>query len=472
MTAGIIILLLILLLSSTWTATHYYRCTIKRGRELDRANERRREITNFLSRFSTGLQEEDGVAGMMHAAARHVAEQIDAESVAIYEVSGNHLRVTGIYGRFPLIHSSNQLLFSQHHHLFEALRSEELPIGKGFLGNMAAMRQPELVPNAAADLRFAEYPDYATFGSIMAIPLLREGMLVGVVCAATNRLRSGSPFSEAQFERLRLLSGQVQMVQNLVTVYSEINKRERIDQEIEFARHLQQSLLPQTFPSWDPFSVSAHTRSAKEVNGDFYDFVQIDEDRLLVLIGDACGKGIPACMLTAMTRSYARCIAAGTFTTLGEFLRQINDKLCRDTDEYRFITLGCCLLNRRDSLLEFGRAGHTNLVSYVHGHIRMFSPDGSALGILPNELTNFDTICLAFEPGTSVIMYSDGLTEALNKEQEEFGITRLSEVFKDSCESGGSPQAVIDHVMEAVINYETEQSDDQTLMLIRHTGKE
>jgi len=472
MTEGIIIFLVILLLPVTLTAIHYFHRTRELGRTLDRANERRREITNFLSRFSTGLQEEDGVEGAMHAAARHVAEQTDAESVAIYEVTDNVLRVTGVCGTYPLIHSSNQMLFARHHHLFEALRREEMPVGRGFIGGMATTRQAELVSDASADPRFIEYPDFANFGSIMAIPLLREGILTGVVCAATNRLRPGSPFSEAQFERLRLLSGQIQMVQNLVKVYSEISKRERIDQELEFARHLQQSLLPQAFPAWDQFSINAYTRSAKEVNGDFYDFVEIDRDRLLVILGDACGKGIPACMLTAMTRSYARCLAAaGSFTTLSEFLRQINDKLYRDTDADRFITLGCCLLDRRNSLLEFGRAGHTDLVSHVHEHIRTFSPAGSALGILPDEFANFDTICLAIEPGTSVIMYSDGLTEALNKEQEEFGLDRLSEVFRNSSELGGSPQAVVDRVMDAVINYEVEQSDDQTIVLIRHTGK-
>ena len=141
MTAGIIIFLVILLLPVTLTAVHYFRRTIELGRALDRANERRREITNFLSRFSTGLQEEDGVEGAMHAAARHVAEQTDAESVAIYEVAGNELRVIGVCGTYPLIHSSNQLLFSRHHHLFEALRREEIPIGRGFLGGLATTRQ-------------------------------------------------------------------------------------------------------------------------------------------------------------------------------------------------------------------------------------------------------------------------------------------------------------------------------------------
>ena len=472
MTAGIIIFLVILLLPVTLTAVHYFRRTIELGRALDRANERRREITNFLSRFSSGLQEEDGVEGAMHAAARHVAEQTDAESVAIYEVSGNELRVIGVCGTYPLIHSSNQLLFSRHHHLFEALRREEIPIGRGFLGGLATTRQAELVPDASADPRFTEYPDFANFGSVMAIPLLREGILVGVVCAATNRLRPGSPFSEAQFERLRLLSGQVQMVQNLIKVYSEISERERIDQELDFARHLQQSLLPPAFPAWDQFSIDAYTRSAKEVNGDFYDFVEIDDDRLLIIIGDASGKGIPACMLTAMTRSYARCFAAaGSFTTLSDFLRKINEKLFQDTDADRFITLGCCLLSRKNSLLEFGRAGHTDLVSYVHGHIRTFSPAGTGLGILPDDFANFDTICLAIEPGSSVMMYSDGLSEALNKEQEEFGLARLTEVFKASCEVGGTPQAVINRVMDSVITYEVEQNDDQTIVLIRHTGR-
>ncbi|MDR0932531.1 MAG: SpoIIE family protein phosphatase [Victivallales bacterium] len=472
MIAGIIVFLAVLILPLGLLATYYFRRSNALERALDRANERRREITKFLSRFSSGLQEEDGVEGAMHSAARHVAEQTDAESVAIYEVFGSELRIIGVFGNYPLIHSSNQLLFARHHHLFEALRREEIPLGKGFLGGLAITRESELIPDAAADSRFVEYPDFANFGSIMAIPLLREGILVGVVCAAGNQLRSNTSFSEAQFERLKLLSGQILMVQNLVKVYSEISKRERIDQELDFARHLQQSLLPPAFPAWDQFSINAYTRSAKEVNGDFYDFVEIDDNRLLIIIGDASGKGIPACMLTAMTRSYARCFAAaGSFTTLTDFLQKINDKLFLDTDADRFITLGCCLLDRQNSLLEFARAGHTDLISFVHDHIRTFSPAGTGLGILPNEFATFETICLAIEPGTSVMMYSDGLSEALNKDEEEFGLTRLSEVFKNSCEVGGAPQGIIDRVVDAVVTYEVEQNDDQTIVLIRHTGK-
>ncbi len=469
MTGWIIVLLTLFLLPALALAAYYFQRCLALEARLDLANERRREIASFLARFSSGLQEENGIEGAMHAAARHVSEQTEAEAVAIYDLVDDELRVSGVCGTYPLVHSSNKVLFTRHHHLFEALRRERIKPGRGFIGAVAVSRQPELVPNASADSRFSEYPEFTSLASVMAMPLLREGMLTGVICAATNRLHPSAPFSEQQFERLRLLSGQVLMVQNLVRVYSEISRRERIDQELEFARHLQQSLLPQSFPAWDQFSINAFTRSAKEVNGDFYDFVEIDENRLLVVIGDACGKGIPACMLTAMTRSFARSLA-DQFTTLSNFLEQINDKLHRDTDADRFITLGCCLLDRRNSLLEFGRAGHTDLISFVHGHIRVFSPAGAALGIMPGEYVKFDTICTAFEPGTTLMMYSDGLSEALSKEAEEFGLERLTESFRHSCELGGSPQQVMERVLDNVAEFEQEQGDDQTIILIRHIG--
>ncbi len=464
----IIAALLLALGVAGWVIVRCQRRMAELNRSLEWSNERRREITNFLNRFSTGLQQDEGVAGAMHAAARHVAEQTDAEAVAIYELTGDDLRVVGVCGTYPLIHSSNKLLFSRQHFLFETLRRERVSLGEGFIGAVAANRQPELVPDASADPRFAEYPEYTSLNSVMAIPLLRDGNLVGVVCATINRRRPGSPFSEAQFDRLRLLAGQVLMVHNLVQVYSEISRRDRIDQELEFARHLQLSLLPSAFPAWDQFAIDAYTRSAKEVNGDFYDFVEIDNDRLLVIIGDACGKGIPACMLTAMTRSFARSLA-DNFTTLGRFLTDINDKLHRDTDADRFITLGCCLLDRRNSLIEFGRAGHTDLVSFVHDHIRIFSPDGTALGILPSEFAVFDTICFAFEAGATMMMFSDGLSEALNKDSEEYGMGRLSETFKEACEGGGTPRTIMNRVLDAVADFEVEQNDDQTIVLIRHT---
>ena len=157
--AWIIVVLVILLLPVAITAVHFWRRSAELARLLDHANERRREIGSFLNRFSTGLQSEEGVAGAMHAAARHVAEQTDAEAVAIYEMAGDELRAIGVCGTYPLVHSTNKVLFSKHHHLFEALRRERIAPGQGFLGGIVVNRRAELVPDASADTRFVEYPE-------------------------------------------------------------------------------------------------------------------------------------------------------------------------------------------------------------------------------------------------------------------------------------------------------------------------
>ena len=142
------------------------------------------------------------------------------------------------------------------------------------------------------------------------------------------------------------------MTQDLVHVYAETSRQQRIRQELDFARQLQSSLLPESVPAWDQFAVYAFTKSAKEMNGDFYDFVEIDEDRLLIVLGDACGKGVPACMLTSMTRSFIRSLAEN-FTDLQSFLKALNKNVYRDSDDERFVTLGCCLLDRRNSVVEY-----------------------------------------------------------------------------------------------------------------------
>ena len=322
-----------------------------------------------------------------------------------------------------------------------------------------------MLPDGSVDPRLADYPQVMKLESVMAVPLIREEKLLGYAVALNNLVQKWQSFSRDQFKRLQSLDAEIIMVSQLMQVFGEISQRERIDQELGFARSLQQALLPPPFPPWEEFTITARTRSAKEVNGDFYDFIRIDDDRILVLLGDACGKGIPACLLALMTRSFARSLS-DNFTTLTAFLQDLNAKLCRDTEADRFITLGCCLLDRRHWLMEFGRAGHTNLVTYVHHHLRELSPDGAALGILPRDIATFETICISMDHDTRAILFSDGMTEATDARGEEFGVKRLSRAFFDGCEKSDDPEEILQTVLSGVSAFEKEQTDDQTIVLI------
>ncbi len=436
--------------------------------ELERLKAGNAKTDHFLSSMFQEMRSERGLSGAMHVTAAYVAEQCEADSAIIYEVNGDRLHALGMYGAFPLCRSNNRVLMNHQRQLFEAIRREHIRLGKGVLGAAAESDDPELIPEVHMDMRFAEYPQENLHGGMMIMPLRAGGVSVGLACVFGNRRHPGLSFDEIQFNTFKLLSPQIIMSLDLLHAYGEISRRERIDQELDFARQIQFSLLPEAFPDWDQFAVTAFTRSAKEVNGDFYDFVEIDKDRLLIVIGDACGKGVPACMLTAMTRSVIRAMA-DNFVSLGEFLHDLNRNLYRGTDADRFITLGCCLLDRKNSLLEFGRAGHTELITFVRNHIRTIMPDGTALGIIPDDLAEFDTFCMSFQPGMALLLFSDGMTEAINTSGEEFGIRRLQELFRIGCNNGESAKGIINLLLEEVGSYEEEQSDDQTLIIIQHT---
>ena len=398
--------------------------------------------------------------GALHSSACYVCEQIEAGSVAIYILGDGKLTVMGVCGDYPLRSGAKGI---HQKKLLDVLRNEPVNPGEGFIGKVAESRHGEMVNDPAEDERLARY---GIHDCVMAVPMIKEGIVYGVICAVENRMLSDKPFSGAQFNRLKSLSSQVLMVQQLVQVYGEISRRERIDQELAFVRQFQNSLLPPPSVTLGDFSVCARTTSAKEVNGDFFDMVRIDDNRLLVMVGDACGKGMPACILASVTRSFARAMAA-EFTTLTKFLRDVNANLNRDSDADRFITMGCCLIDTRGGLLEFGRAGHTDMIMHIHGHLRRLSPTGTALGMLPDEDAEFDTICLAVDHGTSIMLFSDGLSEALNHDREEFGTSRLMNAFHIACEHRDTPSGIIDEVMASVHEFEYEQNDDQTMILIR-----
>ena len=423
------------------------------------------EIDHFLDLFSRSLRSDDELSDSMHQAAEHIADLLMAEAVCIYRLEKDRLVVSGVSGRYPL----SQLTINMNEEASpdfyrQVLREEDIALGEGFIGRTASRRSSILLTNARHDEHLSEFPMERLPEQVMAVPVFRGDELTGVICAVANT--NWGRFNMDKLSQLQFAASQVRLIHDLEDSYKLRSAQERLKQELGFARQLQASLLPEAVPEWGKFSVFAKTTSAKEVNGDFYDILRIDEDRLLIVMGDACGKGIPACLLASMTRSFIRA-AAEHFTTLEALLREVNRNLYRDTDAERFVTLGCCLLDKKHGLIEYARAGHTELVYFIRNHIRRLFPDGTGLGILPDEFATFDTICLQMPPGMSLLLYSDGLTEALDFNGEEFGVDRLADEFEMRCNAKMSVEEVLDGLMDVVSDFEPEQHDDRTAIMIR-----
>ena len=437
----------------------------RRGAMLAKAIRQQTEIDHFLDLFSRSLRSADELSDSMDQAAEHIAELVMAESVCIYRMEDKRLYVAGVSGKYPLSQATIDMDENTPEEVYkQALREEDIAEGEGFIGRTASRRRSILLQQARQDEHLSEFPMERLPEQVMAVPVFRGDELSGVICATANS--NWGVFNSEKLAQLQFAATQVRLIQDLEDSYKVRSAQERLNQELGFARQLQASLLPEAVPNWDKFAVYAKTNSAKEVNGDFYDFVQVDEDRLLIVLGDACGKGVPACLLASMTRSFIRA-AVDHFTTLEAMLREVNRNLYRDTDAERFVTLACCLLDKKNGLLEYARAGHTDLVYFIRGHIRRLLPEGTALGILPDEFATFDTFCVQMPAGMAVLLYSDGITEALNFDSEEFGIDRLANEFESRCKGNLSTEEILDGLFDVVSAFEVDQHDDRTAIMIR-----
>lgn len=448
-----------------------HRMEIRLKDRIKDALHKKAEITNFLSLFSQNLKTLDQIDTSMNMTARYVADLVEAQSICIFALEGEYLKAVGVSGAFPPLHTAGQYVLTKPRYILESLKRDRIKLGEGVIGEIAAKRESLLLENPSDDPRFAGHDTVIPIRTLMAVPLINEAAVTGVMCAANSR-RQNAPFTAEQFSNFKFIASQVVLAQNIVQVYSTLSEQQRINQELEFARQLQYSLLPQSFPPWGDFEVHSFARSSKEVSGDFFDFVQIDDDRLLIVIGDACGKGIPACMIMAMTRSFIRS-SAEHFTTLKNMLAELNANLFRDTDDERFITLACCVLDKKLSNIEYARAGHTELFIYVREHIRRIFPDGSALGLLPTELSTFDTFCTEFTPEMSILLFTDGISEQINERGEEYGNDRLMEVFKHSRLNKELPEDTIKTILDSLDEFtgseDIPQLDDQTMVIIQHS---
>ena len=235
----------LLLISMTVLIIFLYRRSKKIQYKLDMAVKAKYEMGDFLTQFSQGLESRDGLKGSVNSICRYVARQIGAEGVAIYELSGSELSASGVSGIYPLIPSKNYKLLGNLEHLHEAVKLCKFAVGDGsFAGDIAASKQPEYVTNPSRDQRFCNTLIPEGLTGVIGEPLICDDMLFGVIIAINNNQNYGAPFNKSQKEHLHHLTSQIVLMHKLVNSYSAMNRRERIDQELEFARQIQFSLLP------------------------------------------------------------------------------------------------------------------------------------------------------------------------------------------------------------------------------------
>lgn len=247
---------------------------------------------------------------------------------------------------------------------------------------------------------------------------------------------------------------------------------ERIESELTIAREIQLGIIPRTFPPYPnrlEFDLFALMEPAKQVGGDLYDFFLIDADHLCFLVGDVSGKGIPASLFMAVTVTLIKAISQkGLFP--GEILTQANKNLSQGNDSCMFVTVFCCILNLRTGEVTYANAGHNPPVIIRRQAKAEFLAVKADLPLGPMEGVTFQTQRFVLNPGDSLFLYTDGVTEAMNDREELFTNERLLEGLQSF--KGVLQEKKIEDLMKEIRTFSkgVEQSDDITMLILTYKG--
>jgi len=248
----------------------------------------------------------------------------------------------------------------------------------------------------------------------------------------------------------------------------ETQERQRIEQELRVARLIQQTLLSKSLPELEDYQIAAYYKPAREVGGDFYDFFMLGDGRLGIVVGDASGKGIPAALVMASTRSVLRTSAQRAGLAPGEVLAQANEILYRDIPSNMFVTCFYAILDPESGRLHYANAGHDLPYLRCESGADELRAKGMPLGLMSSM--SYEEKEIILEAGEATLLYSDGLVEAHDPQGEMFGFPRLRALV---AEHADEKRSLGDFVLEELYTFTGEgweQEDDITLLTLERSA--
>jgi serine phosphatase RsbU (regulator of sigma subunit)/anti-sigma regulatory factor (Ser/Thr protein kinase) len=301
-------------------------------------------------------------------------------------------------------------------------------------------------------------------GVKLVVPLVSQGELIGLLNLGPRL--SDQDYSTDDRRLLDSLAAQAAPALRVGQLVREqeiqARQHERIEQELEVARLIQQNFLPRELPALAGWEISAHYKPAREVGGDFYDVIELDGGRVAFVVGDVTDKGVPAAMVMAATRSILRATSQGQASPAA-VLRRANDLLCPDMPPKMFVTCLVAVLDPLTGVLRYANAGH-NLpcVRTASGSVELRAT-GMPLGLMPEM--EYDEKEAVLEPGECLLLYSDGLVEAHDPGGEMFGFPRLRELMGLSTASTSPVEGLLAE-LDRFTGSAWEQEDDITLVAL------
>jgi serine phosphatase RsbU (regulator of sigma subunit) len=304
-------------------------------------------------------------------------------------------------------------------------------------------------------------------GAEILLPLTSQGELLGLLILGLHL--KGDNYTRDEFAILNTLAPQVapalRVAQMVQAQQAQVSEHERIEQELRTASEIQHTFLPKDVPAIRGWQLVAYYQSARQVGGDFYDFIPFADGRLGLVIGDVAGKGIPAALVMTATRTMLRTAAQETASP-GEVFARANELLYAEIPSMMFVTCFYAILDPTSGLMRFANAGHDLPYRRCNEGVSELRASGMPLGLMPDSRYEEHEVTIA--SGESLFLYTDGLVEAHNPHREMFGFPRLKTLLAEHFD-GSSLFNLLLGELKSFTGEAWEQEDDITMITLQRT---
>lgn len=341
------------------------------------------------------------------------------------------------------------------------------PKGLGVAGWVAANGQPVVTKDISKDSRFYSGVQNKTgfhTHSYLCVPLKIKDRIIGT--AQVLNCIGGDEFSEEDLYIMEGFARQATIALENARLHQEELEKKRMEEELELAHRIQQQLLPEYDPQLPGYDITGFSFPSRWVGGDYFDFIQLPENRMSIIIADVCGKGVPAAVMMSSMQAVLHSLTGLNFS-LQTTVHNLNRYICLNSTSDKFITNFYSELDYTKHTLSYINCGHNPPYLFrKNGTVETLLTGGLVLGVLEDAKYAFSETYL--EPGDIVLMYTDGVTEEHNEQKEMFGENRLMELVSGITEL--SAGEILEKIYQAVMQFGKdgqEAEDDLTLVCIK-----
>lgn len=435
-------------------------------------------VLGFMQDIGEVLSESESVdmQGLLRRVVHHAVRTTGAAAGVVYLVDQNRecLRVAALSGVFPPLDlelgDGVKNAFSKIRYVERLVREQPVRMGQGIVGAVVTQGVPFLCEEGAIDQRVPKYEhDFLKINSLLMVPMRFHHEATGVI-AVVNPV-DGIPFSATDRDVLQALADQAAVAVHYARFSAALDEKRKLDYDLGVARKIQMALLPRRIPQVEGLEIAAFSEPAQQVGGDYYDFIQMPDGKLGVVIADVAGKGISGALLVSECRSLLRVTAQQGLSPV-EILTKVNRMVGPDISEDKFISMLYAVIDPSKMTLTVARAGHTYPI--VHegvGEPVQIKTRGMAVGLGTPVVFEkcLEEKTIEFGPGSTVVLYTDGVLEARDRQGREWGLLNLLKTIQQAAFEGEGAPGLTTSVHQKLLHFvgDTPQYDDMTLVAIR-----